>query len=150
MHKVTHRKFPVARLVIIGGLVAMIGAVAYFGFASRTSVVPSAGGKNFSLKISDTSKGIAFVSVGTQGRKTLATGHNSPTFDVNVGDTVTFHIINEVHGGEFDLIIPDLNVHSKPIGYFEADTVTFVVEKRGEFIYTSTGHPEMKGLLVVQ
>lgn len=149
MPRPTH-KFPVAKVAIVGGLIALIGAVAYFGFASRTSVLPIAGAKNFSLKISNTSKGIAFVSVGTSGKKSLAIGHNSPTIDVIKGDSVSIHIINEVHGEKYDFVIPDLNVHSKMLGYFEADTVTFVADKQGEFVYTSTTHPEMKGLLVVQ
>lgn len=128
----------------------MVGAVAYFGFAARTSVLPVAGTKNFSLKINITPQGMAFVSVGTQGKKSLAIGHNSPTFDVVKGDAVTIHVINEVHGEKIDFVIPDLNVRSKMLGYFEADTITFVADKQGEFVYTSTTHPEMKGLLVVQ
>jgi hypothetical protein len=148
--KAKHKKLPVGKLIIVGGLVALAASVAYFGFATRTSVVPTMGGKNFSLKISNTSQGIAFVSVGTAGKKSIPTGHNSPTLDVIKGDTVTIHIISEIHGQKYNFIIPDLNVQSKQIGYFESDTITFVADKQGEFVYTSTDHPEMKGLLVVQ
>lgn len=49
----------------------------------------------------------------------------------------------------YDFVIPDLNVHSKMLGFFEADSVTFVADRAGEFTYTSSLHPEMKGLLVV-
>jgi plastocyanin len=35
------------------------------------------------------------------------------------------------------------------LGFFEADSVTFVADRAGEFTYTSSLHPEMKGLLVV-
>ncbi len=144
-----HKKFPIAKYAIIGGVIAIVAAVAYTGFASKTSVVPNIGGKNFSLKITKTSNGIAFVDVGRQGKKTIATGHASPTLDVNKGDTVTIHVINELHGEKLDFVIPELNVHSKQLGFFEADTITFTVDKKGEFTYTSTTHPEAKGLIKV-
>lgn len=144
-----HKKFPVVKFAILGGIIALVASVAYFGFATRTSILP-AGGKNFSLKISKTTQGIAFVSLNPSGgKKSLAVGHNSPTMDVIRGDTVTIHIISEIHGEKFDFVIPDLNVHSKMVGFFEADTITFVPDRAGEFVYTSTSHPEMKGLLVV-
>jgi plastocyanin len=143
-------KFPIVKYAIIGGLVAIIATVAYTGFASRTSIFPAANAKNFSLKIANTAQGVAFVSVGTSGKKSIATGHTSPTLDVIKGDTVTIHVINELHGEKYDFVIPDLNIHSKELGFFEADTITFVADKKGEFTYTSSNHPEMKGLFVVQ
>lgn len=149
-YRAKRKKLSMTKVAIIAGVIAVIGVVVYFGFASKTSVLPTAGVKNFSLKISETSNGIAFVSVGTQGRKSLAVGHNSPTFDVNKGDTVTIHIISEIKGEKYDFVIPDLNVHSKAVGYFEADSITFVADKTGELTYTSTGHPDMKGQIVVQ
>lgn len=149
-YRAKRKKLSMTKVAIIAGVIAVIGVVVYFGFASKTSVLPTGGGKNFSLKVSETSNGIAFVSVGTQGRKSLAAGHNSPTFDVNKGDTVTIHIISEIHGDKYDFIIPELNVHSKAVGYFEADTISFVADKTGELTYTSTGHPDMKGQIVVQ
>jgi len=150
MAKTRHKKFPVARVAIVMGIIALIGVVAYFGFATRTSVLPAANAKNFSFTIKKTSSGPAFIGVGTSGKKTIPTGHNSPTLEVNKGDTVTIHIINDDTGEKHDFVIPELNVHSKVMSYFEADTVTFVADREGEFTYTSTTHPEMKGLLVVQ
>lgn len=149
MRKVKHKKFPTTKLIVLAAVIAIIGSVSYFGFASRTSILPVAGAKNFSMKISNTAQGVAFVGIGNVGKKSLAAGHNSPTIDVVKGDTVTVHLISEIHGEKYDFVIPDLNVHSKPIGYFEADTVTFVVDRVGEFVYTSSLHPEMKGMLVV-
>ena len=144
------QKFPVVKLAIVGGIIALIGVVAYFGFATKTSVLLSAGAKNFSFTIKQTSNGPAFISVGTSGKKSIATGHNSPTLEVSKGDTVTIHVINEDTAEKHDFAIPDLNVHSKMLGYFEADTMTFIADKAGTFTYTSTTHPEMKGQLVVQ
>lgn len=149
-YRAKRKKLSMTKIAIIAGVIAAIGVVVYFGFANKTNVLPTAGAKNFSLKISETSNGIAFVSVGTQGRKSLAVGHNSPTFDANKGDTVTIHIISEIKGEKYDFVIPDLNVHSKAVGYFEADTISFVADKTGELTYTSTGHPDMKGQIVVQ
>ncbi|MEM2760872.1 MAG: hypothetical protein QXU32_12800 [Nitrososphaerales archaeon] len=150
MRRSTHKKFPIVKYAVIGGIIAIIAAVAYTGFASRTSVLPVANAKNFSLKVTNSANGIAFVSVGSGGKKTIPVGHTSPTLDVIEGDTVTIHVINEIHGQKYDFVIPELNVHSKQLGYFEADTLTFVADKKGTFTYTSTNHPEMKGLLIVQ
>lgn len=150
MAKTRHKKFPVVKLAIVSGIIVLIGAVAYFGFATRTSILPAANAKNFSFTIKKTSSGPAFIGVGASGKKTIPTGHNSPTLEVNRGDTVTIHIINEDTGEKHDFVILELNVHSKVMNYFEADTVTFVADREGEFTYTSTTHPEMKGLLVVQ
>lgn len=149
MRRTKHKKFPVAKLVILGAIIAIVGSISYFGFAARTSVLPVVGAKNFSLKISNTSQGVAFVSVGNVGKKSMAVGHNSPMIEVVKGDTVTVHLISEIHRDKYDFVIPDLNVHSKIMGFFEADTVTFVADRTGEFTYTSSLHPEMKGLLVV-
>jgi len=149
VRKVKHKKFPTTKLIVLGAVVALVGSISYFGFASRTSVLPVASAKNFSMKISNTAQGVAFVGIGNVGKKSLASSHNSPTIDVVKGDTVTIHLISEIHGEKYDFVIPDLNVHSKPIGYFEADTVTFVANRVGEFVYTSSLHPEMKGMLIV-
>lgn len=130
-------------------IIAIIAIVAYTGFASKSSPLPSVGATNFSLKITNTSNGIAFVGVGTSGKKSVPVGQTSPTLHVTQGNAITIHIISEVHGEKYGFVIPELDVHSKQLGFFEADTVTFVAEKKGEFTYTSTGHPEIKGLLVV-
>ena len=149
MRRTKHKKFPTMKLIVLGAVIAIVGSISYFGFASRTSVLPVAGAKNFSLKISSTPQGVAFVGISNVGKKSLAVGHNSPSIDVVKGDTVTIHLISEIHGEKYDFVIPDLNVHSKAVGYFEADTVTFVADSAGEFVYTSSSHPEMKGMLVV-
>lgn len=149
MGRIRHKKFSIVKYSIVGVIIAIIAIVAYTGFASRSSPLPAVGATNFSLKITNTSKGVAFVSVGTTGKKSIPTGQTSPTLHVTQGNAVTIHIISEIHGENYDFIIPELNVHSKQLGFFEADTITFVADKRGEFIYTSTEHPEIKGLLVV-
>lgn len=143
-------KVPVTKFLIVAGILAIIAAVAYTGFATRTSIVPDVSAKNFSLKITPTSNGPVFMSAKSPAKKSIPTGLNSPTINVARGDKVTVHVISEIHGGKYDFAIPDLNVRSKELGFFEADTITFVADQKGEFIYTSTGHPEMKGLFVVQ
>ncbi len=118
--------------------------------AAQQSGAYGSGAKNFSFTITNTGSGLAFISVGTSGKKTIATGYNSPTLEVNMGDTVTIHIENLDSTEKHDFAISDLNVHSKMLGYFEADSVTFKADNAGQFTYTSTSHPETKGLLVVQ
>ncbi len=128
----------------MGVIAAIIGTVGYLGIANISA-------KNFYLKIGSTSHGIGFVEAGKSGKTIgFGSGRSDPILYVNKGDTVTIHIINEAHGEKYDLVIPELNVHSKPLGYFETDTVTFVAYKEGEFTFSSTSHPEVKGTLVVQ
>jgi plastocyanin len=45
--------------------------------------------------------------------------------------------------------IDQFNVHTKDLGYFQTQTVTFVADKEGTFQYYCTIHPEMKGNIVV-
>jgi plastocyanin len=40
-------------------------------------------------------------------------------------------------------------VHTKDLGYFQTQTVTFIADKEGTFQYYCTIHPEMKGNIVV-
>ncbi len=130
---------------IIGGVAGGIAVLAL------TNVLPSPGDKNFSFEIKNSANGLEFLSVGSSGKKSLTTGHNSPTLEVIKGDTVEIHIINlDSTTEKHDFIIPDIGVHSKVMGYFQADTVRFVADKSGQFTYTSTTHPEAKGILVVQ
>lgn len=143
-------KSPILKFIIIGVAVAIAGAIAYTTMSGVSSPFTSSGGKNFSLKITETSQGLAFVSAGGGGKKVIATGHNSPTLEVNLGDTVTIHVVNEDTEDPHDFVIPEFNVYSKLIDYFETTSVTFVADKVGTFTYTSTTDPEMKGQIVVR
>ncbi len=140
------KKFPFVKYAILGGIAALVAYAVIMG----VSGIQSAGAKNFSFEIKNSSTGPQFISVGSSGKKSIATGHNSPTLEVNMGDTVAIHVENLDSTENHDFVIPDLNVHSKALGYFQADTVTFVADKKGEFTYTSSTHPEMKGQIVVQ
>jgi plastocyanin len=43
----------------------------------------------------------------------------------------------------------EFNVHTRDLGYFETQTVTFLADKKGTFEYYCTIHPEMKGIIKV-
>jgi len=137
------KKFPVVKYAILGGIAALVAYAVIIN-------IPNIGAKNFSFEIKNSANGLQFISVGSSGKKSIATGHNSPTLEVNMGDTIAIHIENLDSAEKHDFVIPDLNVHSKMLNYREADTITFVADKKGEFTYTSSTHPEVKGQIVVQ
>jgi plastocyanin len=47
------------------------------------------------------------------------------------------------------LNVDAFNVHTKDLGYFQSQTITFIANKNGTFPYYCTIHPEMKGLIHV-
>ena len=147
-------------MVILGAAVA-IGILGYVGISS---MIPA--NSNFpvfaaptnlyikSLKTSD--RGYIFASQSIKGGKGVPlTGTRSPTFVVNKGNLISLHLINEdkdsIEGASLHNInIDEFKVHSKNLRYFEADTVTFVADKDGQFDYYCSLHPEMKGTLEVR
>ena len=74
------------------------------------------------------------------------------TFIVSEGDTVKMHVhtIDVAHG----VSIPDFNIN-QVIDPGETIDIEFVANKKGTFdifcsVYCGTGHPSMKGRLIVQ
>ena len=147
--------------MVISGIVVVIGIL---GYVAINSMIPV--NSNFpvfaaptnlyikSLKTSD--RGYIFASQSVKGGKGVPlTGTRSPTFVVNKGNLISLHLINEdkdsIEGASLHNInIDEFKVHSKNLRYFEADTVTFVADKDGQFDYYCSLHPEMKGTLEVR
>lgn len=79
----------------------------------------------------------------------------SPTWTIPKGNLVTIHLINEITNKPLEkslhnFNIDAFNVHSKDLGYFDTQSITFLADKSGQFTYHCTIHPEMKGLLTIQ
>lgn len=97
-----------------------------------------------------------FVSQKAQGGKVIPNqGKLSPTITVSKDEIVAFHIINEEKNEKnqkslHNINIDEFNVHSKNLGYFETDSITFIANQRGTFHYYCTVHPEMIGDLIVK
>jgi plastocyanin len=46
--------------------------------------------------------------------------------------------------------VDEFNVHTRDLGYFESQSITFIADKAGTFKIYCTIHPEMTGSVVVR
>ena len=76
----------------------------------------------------------------------------NPTYFLKQGSLESVHIINEDYDthSKHNFNIDQFNVHTKDLGYFESQTITFIADKVGTFEYDCTLHPEMKGTVTVE
>jgi len=155
------KKFSILKLVGIG-LIAVIAAGAYYVYQSFIPVnvdhpiflIP----ENILIKTGKTTDGhYAFAMQSSRGGKQVPRpgGMTSPTLNVSQGNLVSVHVINEILNTDAEksihnFNIDEFNVHSKDLGYFESQSITFLANKPGEFIYHCNLHPEMKGILSVK
>jgi cupredoxin-like protein len=63
----------------------------------------------------------------------------------------SIHFINEDYDthSKHNFNIDEFKVHSKDLGYFQSQIITFIVDKDGMFEYYCSIHPEMRGKVVV-
>ena len=91
----------------------------------------------------------------TKGGKALPTSEGqSPPISVSKGNLVQIHLINEEKNSseipsKHNLNIDEFNVHTKDLGYFQSESVTFLADKEGTFDYYCSIHPEMRGTITV-
>jgi hypothetical protein len=148
------------RMVILGSLAAVFAGVAIFGYYS---LIPANGNSpvfglpsNHFIKAKYSSSGYTWVSMSSgsvKGSRTSGGGNVvDPTFVFNKGSLEAIHVINEdeqtrsMHNFNVD----ELGLHTRDLGYFESQTLTFVADKHGTFEYYCTIHPEMKGEITVE
>jgi len=154
------KKFSILKLIGIGLIVA-VAAGAYYVYQSFIPVnadhpvflIP----ENILIKTGKTADGhYEFGLQSSRGGKQLSkVGMTSPTLTVSKGNLVSFHIINEILNTSeekslHNFNIDEFNVHSKDLGYFDTQSITFFADKTGEFTYHCNIHPEMKGLLIIK
>ena len=153
-------KFSITKLIGIGILV-IIAAGSYYAYQSFIPVnvdypvflVP----ENILIKTGQSSDGnFVFNHQSSRGGKqTPHPGMASPTLNISKGNLVSLHIINEIKNipnqkSIHNFNIDEFNVHSKDLGYFESQSINFLADKSGEYVYYCTLHPEMKGLLIIK
>ena len=168
-------KFVFSRNAIIA--IAAIGVIisvgAYFAIKSMVPVngnAPVFGApKNNFFKASHNAKsGFFFVgqsaggarkgfSTSVNGNTNIASNGNltdsptGPTLYVSKGGLESIHFINEDYDthSKHNFNIDQFKVHSKDLGYFQSQIITFIVDKAGVFEYYCSIHPEMRGKVVV-
>jgi hypothetical protein len=158
-------KFRFSRGVIIG-IVIVATAISIISYYSINSMIPVNGKspilsppRNIFIKASHSPQiGYIFVSQSSGAVKGLrgsgggGGGYSTnPTYTFNKGGVESIHMINEDYEthSKHNFNIDQFNVHTKDLGYFQTQSVTFIADKEGTFQYYCTIHPEMKGNVVV-
>jgi plastocyanin len=105
---------------------------------------------NHYIKAVNSQNGPTFVSTSTRGGKGFSGtgGQATPTIEVNSGELVAIHILNEDHQ-KHNFNIDQFNVHTKDLDYFGSQSITFVADKPGRFSYYDSLNPKMSGTIVV-
>lgn len=148
------------KAIVYGALAVAVALVGYFGLnaavpANGTAPVFSPPLNHF-LKASHTAKGGYFYVTtspgGVKGMRSTSGAIVNPTYTVSKGGLQSIHFINEDYDtrSAHNLNIDKFNVHTKDLGYFESQTVTFVSDKAGTFEYYCSIHPEMKGEIIIE
>jgi len=149
-------------IFILAGIIVIGAAGGYFAYQSFIPVNVDypvfLSPENILIKTGKTTDGhYAFAMQSSKGGKQVprAGGMTSPTLNVSKGNLVSIHVINEIlntpeEKSIHNLNIDEFNVHSKDLGYFESQSITFLADKSGDFVYHCTLHPEMKGILSVK
>lgn len=168
-------KFVFSRNAIIA--IAVIGVVisvgAYFAIKSMVPVngnvpVLLAPKNNFFKASHDAKYGFLFVGQSAGGARkgfsqsSASSANNSnnssftdsptgPTLYVTKGGLESIHFINEDYEthSKHNFNIDEFKVHSKDLGYFQSQIITFIVDKDGVLEYYCSIHPEMRGKVVV-
>jgi hypothetical protein len=156
------RKVSKKWLVITIGIVGVVITLG-ISFGIR-SLVPVNGNspvllpaENIFLKASHSmSKGYEFISQASgavKGMRATRGGgpHIDPKYTFNLGSLQSIHVINEDYEthSKHNFNINEFNVHTRDLGYFETQTITFLADKKGTFEYYCTIHPEMKGIIEI-
>ena len=162
-------------IIVISIIVALVSTIAYFGIKSTIPVngkLPVFGApKNNFVKASHHPKsGYLFVgqsaggarkgfvpSVGSKisstnmGNSNFTDSPTGPTLYISKGGLESIHFINEDYDthSKHNFNIDEFKVHSKDLGYFQSQIITFIVDKDGVFEYYCSIHPEMRGKVVV-
>lgn len=147
-------------LMILGGVAAVLAIIIYAGInstipANGTYPVLSPPRNNFIKATHSSQSGYYFLSQSSgavKGSRGGSSALNNPTYELSKGELESIHVINEdqeTHS-KHNLNIDAFNVHTRDLGYFESQTITFIADKTGTFEYYCSLHPEMKGQIIVK
>jgi plastocyanin len=162
-------------IIVISIIVTLVSAITYFGIKSMIPVngkLPifgapknnfvkashhpqsgylfvgqSAGGARKGFSSSAGSK----ISSANMGNSNFTDSPTGPTLYISKGGLESIHFINEDYDthSKHNFNIDEFKVHSKDLGYFQSQIITFIVDKDGVFEYYCSIHPEMRGKVVV-
>lgn len=155
------RRITKNKIITIGALTVVASAIGYFGMSS---MIPANGTlpvfgfpSNHFIKATHSDKsGYVYVSMSSGSVKGLRTnsggGIVNPTYTFGRGELESIHFINEDRDthSQHNFNIDEFKVHTRDIGYFESQTITFIADKPGTYHYYCTIHPEMKGDIVIE
>lgn len=140
-------------------IIAMIGAVLIIstvGYALINAMIPVNGSgpvfgfpENFFIKAIHSDQGFVFSSQ-SGAKKSISPVHVAPTIHLTKGQLATIHFMNEDKTSNHNINVDEFNVHSKDLGYFQSESITFIADKAGTFRYHCTIHPEMSGEVQIQ
>ena len=148
------------KILVIGILFTFTGLIIYGGINSLKSFNGNfllSPPRNFFMKATYLpNEGNVYTSQLTGTAKILNSGAGSkirynPTITLNQGKTYSIHLINEdsEKHSKHNLNIDEFGIHTKDLGYFQTQTVTFTANKAGTFNYYCSIHPEMTGKITV-
>jgi hypothetical protein len=148
-------------IIVLTGVLISLGA--YFAINSSrpsngTSPVIGIPGNSFIKAVHTPGKGYSFMHQSTgssKGLRNLNLGNRTSDpnvlMTVNKGSAETIHLINEdTSHSKHNLNVDEFNVHTRDLGYFESQSVTFIADKAGTFKIYCTIHPEMTGSVIVR
>ena len=156
-NKITPKK-----IIVIGILCTVISLIIYGGINSLKSFNGNfllSPPRNFFMKATYLpNEGNVYSSQSTGTAKILNSGAGSsskighnPTITLNQGNSLSLHLINEdsENHSRHSLNIDEFGIHTKNLGYFQTQTITFTANKTGTFNYYCSIHPEMNGKIIV-
>jgi len=143
-----------SKAIIVAAGIILVGTVA--GYSWINSMIPVNAktpvfgfAENIFITAKHTDQGFVFASQ-SNAKKSISPVHASPMIQIPKGHLGTIHIINDDKTSKHNFNIDEFNVHSRDLGYFEPQAITFVADKTGTFHYHCTIHPEMTGEVIVQ
>jgi plastocyanin len=161
-NKNKNNKITPKKIIVIGILCTVISLIIYGGINSLKSYNGNfllSPPRNFFMKATYLpNEGNVYTSQSTGTAKILNSGAGSsskighnPTIRLNQGNSLSLHLINEdsEKHSRHNLNIDEFGIHTKNLGYFQTQTVTFTANKTGTFNYYCSIHPEMNGKIIV-
>ena len=147
---------------MIGVLAAIVSGIGVFSYKSMIPVNGSAPvfqalSNHFIKATHSSSSGYNWLSMSSgslKGARNSGGGANiiNPAYTFDRGELESIHVINEDYTTHSDhnFNIHEFNVHTRDLGYYESQTITFVADKTGTYQYYCSIHPEMKGEIVIE
>jgi hypothetical protein len=160
-HSISSVRMTKKRLISYAIIAVIISGISITGYKS---LIPTNGStpvigipnNHFAKAKYSPGSGYAWVSMSSGSAKGLrgsgGGGITNPTYVFSKGGLQSMHLINEDYEthSKHNFNIDELNVHSKDLGYYDSQIITFVADKPGTFQYYCTIHPEMKGEVTIE